>query len=130
MSFSSSQPTAEQPSAENIHVGTLLLSADTITGDDVCNLKKEKLGKIHSIMFDMTEGKIRYIVLSSGGFLGMGDRYFAIPWKALTLDKDNKQFLLDVEVERLKGAPGFSKDEWPNMADTTWNSSVDSYFSK
>jgi hypothetical protein len=113
------------------HTGTsepTLLSADTITGDDVCNLKDEKLGTIQDIMLDIQNGKIRYAVLSSGGFLGMGDRLFAIPWGALKLDSDQHRFLLDVDVERLKDAPGFDKDNWPDWSDSTWSASVDSYY--
>jgi hypothetical protein len=105
-----------------------LLSADTITGDEVVNLKDEKLGTIEDIMLDTHEGKIRYAVLSCGGFLGMGDRLFAIPWSALTLDAPNKRFTLDVDQERLKNAPGFNKDNWPSWSDPTWSASVDSYY--
>jgi sporulation protein YlmC with PRC-barrel domain len=111
-------------------VGSTLLSASTITGDDVCNMQEEKLGKIHDVMLDVSEGKIRYAVLASGGFLGMGDRLFAVPWKALKLDKENKCFMLDVDVERLKNAPGFDKDKWPNMADASWNSTVEAYYAR
>ena len=117
--------------AEISRVGTgqpTLLSADTITGDDVCNLKDEKLGTIQDIMLDTQNGKIRYAVLSSGGFLGMGDRLFAIPWSALKLDSEHKRFMLDVDVDRLKDAPGFDKDNWPNWSDSTWSASVDSYY--
>lgn len=106
-----------------------LLSADTITGDDVCNMQEEKLGTIQDIMLDMHSGQIRYVVLSSGGFLGIGDHLIAIPWKALRLDKDNKRFLLDIDAERLKDAPGFDKDNWPDMTDVKWNSTVESYYS-
>ena len=105
-----------------------LLSADTITGDEVANLNDEKLGTIQDIMLDTQNGKIRYVVLSSGGFLGMGDRLFAIPWSALQLDSEHKRFTLDVDVDRLKDAPGFDKDNWPNWSDPTWSASVDSYY--
>lgn len=109
---------------------TALLSGATITGDDVCNMQDEKLGKIQDIMLDMSEGKIRYAVLSAGVFLGMGDRLFAVPWNALTPDTENKRFMLDVDAERIKSAPGFDKDKWPNMADASWNSSIESYYAK
>lgn len=112
------------------NAGLSLLSASTITGDEVCNLEDEKLGSIQDIMLDTQTGKIRYAVLSSGGFLGMGDRLFAVPWSAFKLDTENKRFILDVDVERLKAAPGFDKDEWPNTADAAWNSSVESYYAK
>jgi len=107
-----------------------LLSAETITGDDVCNFQDEKLGTIHDIMLDMNSGKIRYAVLSSGGFLGMGDRLFAVPWNAFKKDEKNKRFLLDVDAERIKDAPGFDKDDWPNMADEKWNSNIESYYAQ
>ncbi|MFQ3786178.1 PRC-barrel domain-containing protein [Halomonas sp. A29] len=125
-----SQPNSRYETADDLLVGSILLSASTITGDDVCNMQDEKLGKIHDVMIDVAEGKIRYAVLSSGGFLGMGDRLFAVPWKALTLDKENRCFMLDVDVERLKNAPGFDKDNWPNMADASWNSTVENYYAR
>lgn len=123
-------PIRKYDAVEDIQARGTLLSATTITGDEVCNLQDEKLGKIEDIMLDIPSGKIRYAVLSSGGFLGMGDRLFAVPWKSLKLDKENQRFMLDVDVDRLKKAPGFDKDQWPNMADASWNSAVESYYAK
>ena len=128
MNHSSTEPNTRQSAASNMQAGAALLSASTITGDEVRNSQNENLGKIQDVMLDTADGKIRYVVLASGGFLGMGDRLFAVPWKALKLDKENHCFRLDVDVERLKSAPGFDKDEWPNMADPTWNSTVESYY--
>ncbi|MEX0706867.1 MAG: PRC-barrel domain-containing protein [Woeseia sp.] len=116
--------------ADDIHAGSSLLSADTITGDEVCNMQDDELGTIQDLMVDINDGKIRYAVLASGGFLGMGGRLFAVPWKALKQDKENNRFMLDVDIERLKNAPGFDKDDWPNMADATWNSTVESYYAR
>ncbi len=107
-----------------------MLSAPTIIGDEVSNMQDETLGEIQDIVLDITEGRIRYAVLTSGGFLGMGDRLFAVPWTALKQDRKNKRFTLDVDVERLKNAPGFDKDQWPNMADDSWNSTVQSYYAR
>jgi len=122
--------TVENDTVRNHMTGSALLSATSVVGDDVFNLKEEKLGTIQDIMLDTENGKIRYGVLSSGGFLGMGDRLFAVPWNAFKLDTQNKRFTLDIEIERLKNAPGFDKDKWPDMADPTWNSSIDSYYAK
>ncbi|WLD56808.1 PRC-barrel domain-containing protein [Salinispirillum sp. LH 10-3-1] len=130
MSLSTDLPNNGNPTAGSMTFGAVLLSADTIEGDDVYNLQDEKLGKIQNIMLDIHEGKIRYVVLASGGFLGMGDRLFAVPWSALKLDQDNKRFMLDVKLDRLKDAPGFDKDNWPDMADTTWNTTVHSYYTR
>lgn len=128
MNPSTTQSKSRYAGVDGMQAGVTLLSATSIIGDDVCNMQDEKLGKIQELMLDISDGKIRYAVLASGGFLGMGDRLFAIPWRALRLDRENKRFMLDVDAERLKNAPGFNKDQWPNMADATWNSTVESYY--
>ena len=108
--------------------GPYVMAADTLEGDDVVNAQGEDLGNIKSIMIDVPSGRVAYAVLSSGGFLGIGDKLFAIPWNALTLDADNKCFVLNVDKERLKNAPGFDKDHWPSMADQRWATEVHSYY--
>lgn len=128
MSYAATDSTRSHGTALDRKAGATLLSAATITGDEVCNRKDEKLGTIQDIMLDIQTGTIRYAVLSSGGFLGMGNHLFAVPWSAFELDTARKRFILDVDVERLKAAPGFDKDAWPNMADSTWNSTIESYY--
>ena len=108
--------------------GPELMGADTLVGNDVYNHKDEDLGDIKEIMLDMRSGKVGYAVLSFGGFLGMGEKLFAVPWNALTLDTNNKRFVLKVEKDRLKLAPGFDKDKWPNMADPTWAKEIHAYY--
>ncbi len=108
--------------------GPHLMGADTLIGNDVYNDKDEDLGDIKEIMLDMRSGKVGYAVLSFGGFLGMGEKLFAVPWNALTLDTKNKRFVLNVEKDRLKDAPGFDKDKWPNMADESWAKEIHSYY--
>ena len=105
-----------------------VLAADTLTGDKVVNLQNEDLGKIEHLMIDLGTGRIAYAVLSFGGFLGMGDKLFAIPWSALTVDTLEKRFILQVDKELLKGAPGFDKEQWPNMADRAWGTQVFKYY--
>src|SRR5512144_1443094 len=108
--------------------GPEVMDAATLIGDSVVNDAGEDLGKIEAIMLDVTTGKIAYAVLSFGGFLGMGDKLFAIPWSALTLDAEQKCFVLNVAKERLENAPGFDKDHWPSMADPTWATDVHTYY--
>jgi sporulation protein YlmC with PRC-barrel domain len=105
-----------------------VLAADTLTGDKVVNLQNEDLGKIEHLMIDLGTGRIAYAVLSFGGFLGMGDKLFAIPWSALTVDTLEKRFILQVDKELLKLAPGFDKEQWPNMADRAWGTQVFKYY--
>jgi sporulation protein YlmC with PRC-barrel domain len=108
--------------------GPKVMAADTLEGDDIVNAANEKLGKLEHIMIDVPTGRVAYAVLSFGGFLGMGDKLFAIPWRALRIDPPNQRFVLDVEKEMLKNAPGFDKDHWPSMADEEWAREVHTYY--
>lgn len=108
--------------------GPEVMAADTLEGDDVINPQGENLGEIKKIMIDVQSGRVAYAVLSTGGFLGIANKLFAIPWGALTLDASRKCFILDADKERLKNAPGFDKDHWPAMADATWAKQVHDYY--
>ena len=108
--------------------GPELMCASTLTGNDVYNLKGEDLGDVKEFMLDTRTGRVAYAVLSFGGFLGLGDKLFAVPFNALKLDTVNKRFTLDVEKSRLENAPGFNKDMWPNMADQTWAESIHAWY--
>ena len=107
--------------------GPGLMGADTLIGNDVYNPAGDDLGDVKEILLNMHTGRIAYAVLSFGGFLGMGDKLFAVPWEALTLDTTNKCFTLDVAKEKLEDAPGFDKDQWPDMADTRWAKDLHTY---
>ena len=101
-----------------------VLSSSTICSDRVKNDAGENLGKIEDLMVDLDSGRIAYAVLSFGGFLKMGNKLFAVPWQALELDTVNKQFLLNVDKTVLENAPGFDKDNWPDMADPRFGNSI------
>ena len=105
-----------------------VMSASTLTRDSVVNSKGEDLGTIEDIMIHLDSGRIAYAVLSFGGILGIGDKLFAVPWEALTLDEDQKHFILNVDKDFLEAAPGFNKDNWPDMADPQFKSRVYTYY--
>lgn len=108
--------------------GPSLMGAETLVGNDVYDANGEDLGDIKEIMLDMRSGRIGYAVLSFGGFLGLGEKLFAVPWSALKLDTVYKRFVLNVDKARLKLAPGFDKDKWPDMADQAWATSLHDYY--
>jgi sporulation protein YlmC with PRC-barrel domain len=93
-----------------------VLQASTIIGSKVFSPAGEQLGNLKELVMDLEDGRIAYAVLSFGGFLGMGDKLFAIPWEALMLRPSDNTFFLDVDKEVLKEAPGFDKDHWPDDA--------------
>jgi sporulation protein YlmC with PRC-barrel domain len=105
-----------------------VFKASEVSGWDVRNAKDEDLGEIEEFVVDTDDGSISYAVLTFGGFLGMGEKLFAVPTASLRADVPKERFVLDVEKERLKSAPGFAKDAWPDMASPTFRSEMTAYY--
>ncbi len=106
-----------------------IVTASTIIGELVVNRENENLGKIHDLVIDAKQGHLAYAVLASGGYLGMGNRLFAMPWKAFEFATTEHKLILDVDKEKLMAAPGFDKDKkWPDFADHKWGSSIHEYY--
>jgi sporulation protein YlmC with PRC-barrel domain len=106
-----------------------LFKASEMIGKNVENPKGDNLGKVEDIVIDTT-GEVGYAVLSFGGFLGMGDKLFAVPWHALAHSQDGKQLILDVPKDKLENAPGFDKNNWPDMKDAQFRSGISSFYPK
>lgn len=103
---------------------------DTITGMEVKNTQGEDLGQIEDLVMELNSGDIRYAALSFGGFAGLGDKLFAVPWNKLTFKfgEDESYFILDIPEEKLKRAPGFDQNKWPDTADEKWAQEIDTYY--
>ena len=114
---------------DNDGPGPRLMGADTLIGNDVYSQDDENVGDIKEIMLNTQTGEVCYAVLSYGGFLGVGSKLFAVPWEALTLDTVNKRFVLNVDSSTLEAAPGFDKDDWPDMADEIWAEKIHNFYS-
>ena len=93
-----------------------VLKASDLIGMNVQGTDGKKLGNIKDLVIDPDEGGVEYAVLEFGGFAGIGDKYFAVPWEALQLDQTNKKLSLDVHKKDLKSAPGFNKSNWPDLS--------------
>lgn len=90
-----------------------------IMGLDVVNRQNEDLGDIEDVVIDVQSGKIRYAAISVGGFLGIGDKLIAVPWKSLNIQRtgdDDYQVVFNIDEARLRSAPGFNQDNWPDFA--------------
>jgi sporulation protein YlmC with PRC-barrel domain len=106
-----------------------LLKGSTLIGGDVKNPQGENLGDIKDIVVDRASGRVVYAVVSFGGFLGLGEKLFAVPWGAFSQAAPNKdRFVLAVDKERLKNAPGFDSTNWPQMASRDWVSNLYTYY--
>ena len=106
------------------------LSVSTLLGNQVVDQAGHEVGRIHELMVDPRNGRVTYAVLSFGGLLGVGEKLFAVPWVSLELDPEEDRFVLDVDRERLKDAPGFDKDDWPNMSSTYWGTDVPKFYGR
>ena len=106
-----------------------IISASKIIGEAVVNRQAENLGKIHELAIDAKEGRLAYAVLSFGGFMGRGNKLFAMPWSAFEFANPGNKLILNVDKEKLKAAPGFDRDsKWPDFADRTWGNSMYKYY--
>jgi len=102
--------------------------AKTVIGKDVKNSQGESLGKIHDLVLNFDNGDIAYVVISSGGVLGIGDTLHAVPWKALSLNSQGDGFILNIDQTAWKNAPSFKENDWPEVADREWNRKLESYY--
>ena len=95
---------------------------------NVENSQGDNLGEVNDLVLDWNKGDVRYAVLSYGGVLGIGDKLFAVPIDAFHSQPDKSKLVLNVSKDQLKNAPGFDKDQWPNMADPQWTKSVGDFY--
>ncbi len=93
--------------------------ATALVGKSVKNLEGKDLGQIEELVI-ATTGEVAYAVLSFGGFLGLGDKLFAVPWTSLAHSPDGDHLTLDIQPKKLEKAPGFNKNHWPDMDDEKW----------
>ncbi len=88
-----------------------LISADKVKGTEVYNDDDEKLGSIDSILIDKVTGEVAYVVMSFGGFLGIGEKYHPLPWHVLDYDTGIGGYRVDLDRQALAAAPSFARDE-------------------
>ncbi|MDP3008487.1 MAG: PRC-barrel domain-containing protein [Methylococcales bacterium] len=90
--------------------------ASKIIGTTVKNANGDDLGDIKELVLNPESGQVVYAVVSYGGVLGLGDKLFAVPWKAMLWTADKEHYVLNVDKAMLKNAPGFDKAHWPDSA--------------
>ncbi|WNM56588.1 PRC-barrel domain-containing protein [Candidatus Nitrospira allomarina] len=102
--------------------------ASELVGKSVKNLQGEDIGQIEELVIG-SNGEVGYAVLSFGGFLGVGDKLFAVPWTSLAHQPDREYLTLDIQPEKLEKAPGFNKNDWPDMKDEKWKFLIREFYS-
>jgi sporulation protein YlmC with PRC-barrel domain len=114
--------------SERWGIGGGLLRAREVVGASVVSRAGEALGAVEDIVLDGVRGCVNYAVLSFGGFMGMGRKLFAIPWRSFYVDSERHRLVLDLPREVLQNAPGFDPDSWPDMSDPAWQSRIQGYY--
>lgn len=114
--------------AQASEVPSSVVKTSEVVGVEVQNSQGDDLGTIEEIILDKITGNVRYVVLSFGGFLGMGDKLFALPWNSIAFNESRDAFILNVSKDKLTKAPGFDKNNWPNFSDKKWAKSIFEYY--
>jgi hypothetical protein len=104
-----------------------LISSEKVVGTPVYNRAGEHLGSVHSLMLDKISGQVAYVVMSFGGFLGIGESYHPLPWRVLTYDIRQGGYVVDLDRRQLEGAPSFRAEETPNW-DRSFGHRIDNYY--
>ncbi|MCW8400082.1 PRC-barrel domain-containing protein [Legionella sp. PATHC038] len=105
-----------------------IVKSGELTGSKVMNPAHESLGEIAEVVIDKQSGKVNYLVLDFGGFLGFGNKYFAVPWNLFLYDNKDDCFILNVEKQHLKDAPGFDKNHWPNFSAPEFKTTITGFY--
>jgi sporulation protein YlmC with PRC-barrel domain len=93
------------------------ITATTIIGERLLGSDGKELGRIAEVTMDLTAGAVSYLVLSTGGLLGFGDKFYAIPLEYLVFSAEEKVFYIDIDKEKLKSIPEIDKHNWPRKAE-------------
>jgi sporulation protein YlmC with PRC-barrel domain len=104
------------------------LTATSIIGDKVVNRAGKDLGNIQNLMINLRSGVVEYVVVEFGGFLGVGEKLFAIPFRELSVHERDEVFVLDRDKDYLKDSPGFDPAHWPDTNDHSYFDDVNAYY--
>jgi hypothetical protein len=117
------------PAGEGIAIDETrrLIASSKVEGTPVFNRAGEPLGTVYNFMVDKVTGQVAYVVMSFGGFLGLGESYHPLPWRALTYDTRLGGYVVDIDRDRLAEAPRYGAGEDP-FADTEYGAKVDAYY--
>jgi hypothetical protein len=104
-----------------------LIASNKVEDTAVFDRTGKQIGTVYNFMVDKISGQVAYVVMSFGGFLGIGESYHPLPWRALTYDTRLGGYIVDIDAERLAGAPTHKAGDDP-FADTEYGQKVDAYY--
>ena len=105
-----------------------LIGSDKVEGTAVYGADQNKIGSIERVMIDKKSGRVSYAVLSFGGFLGIGDDHYPLPWQSLKYDTRLGGYVTGITEKQLRGAPRYGEDNEWNWGDVTRTREVNEYY--
>lgn len=105
-----------------------LIAAKRVQGTSVYNTALEKLGSVEDVMIDKATGRIAYAVLSFGGFWGIGDRFYPLPWEKLAFNTEMGGYVVDIDRDVLEGAPSYTDEATAAWHDVEWGRGVYTHY--
>lgn len=105
-----------------------LVTANGLFGDKVVTPRNETLGTVTELLLDAPRGCIAYAVIAHGGFMGVDQQFYAVPWTALAWDAENRRLVLDADRATLAGAPRFDRERWAQEAGADWHEAVHRHY--
>jgi len=108
-----------------------VLAVGSLRGARVHNFAGEQLGKVDDFAVDFDSGRISYVIVTlGGGFLGIGDRLFAVPWELFSFRTGDHELFADMEKQMLLDAPSFERSKWPDMSDENWSAAIRAHYAQ
>jgi hypothetical protein len=105
-----------------------LIGSDRVEGTAVLNREGVKLGTIERVMIDKMSGQVRYAVMSSGGFLGIGESYHPLPWTILNYNPEEGAYVVDLDRDTLERGPHYLGSNEPDWSDRNYNVRIYEYY--
>ena len=105
-----------------------MIAASRVSGTTVYDPNGTKIGSIDDIMIDKLSGSTKYAVLSFGGFLGIGDKHYPLPWNTLKYDQNLGGYVVNVNRAQLEKGPAYGSGETPTWDDESWGNRLNDYY--
>lgn len=110
---------------ERAHPDHSMISSERVKGTNVYSPEKEKIGAVDHLMIDKVSGRVRYAVISFGGFLGLDESHYPVPWQMLTYDTELEGYQTPITEDQLKDSPQFSDDAF---GDKQWEEALHKHY--
>ena len=120
-------PAERQPHPARRHPRSLIAS-DRVIGTDVRRPDGSKVGRIERLMLDKVSGRVAYAVMSFGGFLGLGEDFYTLPWTVLRFAPEQDAYMLDITEQQLRAAPARTPEGTDPAEDGAWEEQIHRYY--